>query len=142
MGLNKKIKVSSEVEARCTKCKINTSHTVVAMQGDEIKKVECLVCTSTHKYIVPREAKPKAEPALTAAQKARAAEASDWQSAVAERAEDVFKPYQMDGLYTEGDLIRHPAFGNGQVKRIDGTHKMEVLFAEGTRRLVFNRARP
>ena len=54
MALKKNVNVGDEVEGRCTKCKDVTSHTIVALQDGEIKKVECLVCGSTHKFYPPR----------------------------------------------------------------------------------------
>jgi hypothetical protein len=46
--------VASEVDAYCTKCRLDLSHRVIAMVGDVIKKVECLTCHSHHLYRAPR----------------------------------------------------------------------------------------
>ena len=67
MALKKKMKAGDEIQARCTKCKKTSAHTIVAMVDKEIVKVECLVCGSTHKYHPPEP--EKAEPAKKAARK-------------------------------------------------------------------------
>jgi Zn ribbon nucleic-acid-binding protein len=63
----KKMKAGGEIQARCTKCKKTSAHTIVAMVDKEIVKVECLVCGSTHKYHPPEP--EKAEPAKKVARK-------------------------------------------------------------------------
>ena len=39
-----------EVDDQCTKCKLFLAHTIVAMDGTNIIKVECKTCHSVHKY--------------------------------------------------------------------------------------------
>lgn len=53
----KKMKAGDEIQARCTKCKKTSAHTIVAMVDKEIVKVECLVCGSTHKFYPPEPEK-------------------------------------------------------------------------------------
>lgn len=82
MALKKKMKAGDEIQARCTKCKKTSAHTVVAMVDSEIKKVECLVCGSTHKYYPPQEveetpAVKKAKPAAKKVEPKPAAKKSE-----------------------------------------------------------------
>jgi hypothetical protein len=89
--------------------------------------------------------KPKKSPAapkppkLTEAERKSQAILTEWRNAMAETAEDDYKPYIVNGVFNEDDLVSHAAFGKGKVVRITGIGKMEVLFADGVRRLIFNR---
>jgi len=78
-------------------------------------------------------------PRLTDAEKKSQAIMTEWRNATAEVAEDDYKPYIINGVFNEDDLISHPVFGKGKVVQITGIGKMEVLFADGVRRLIFNR---
>ncbi|MBN2432760.1 MAG: hypothetical protein JXQ27_14895 [Acidobacteria bacterium] len=152
MAVKKKIKLGDEIEGRCTKCKEVTNHTVTAIQDGEIKKVQCNVCESSHKYYPPKkktEAKA-VKKSKTSPQPAKTEDATrispslltEWKNAVEEAAPDQFKPYLMTGVFQEKELIEHPKFGRGLVRKILSTGKMEVLFADGLRRMVFNRPTP
>ncbi len=83
--------------------------------------------------------KPPKPPKLTEAEKKSQAIMTEWRNATAEVPEDDYKPYIINGVFNEDDLISHPAFGKGKVVQITGIGKMEVLFADGVRRLIFNR---
>jgi len=152
MAVKKKIKLGDEIEGRCTKCKEVTNHTVTAIQDGEIKKVQCNACESSHKYYPPKKkvegkAAKKSKPTKKAAKAEEPTRLSpsllaEWRNAVEEAAPDQFKPYQMTGVYQEKELVGHPTFGKGLVRKILGTGKMEVLFEDGLRRMVFNRPSP
>lgn len=148
MALKKNVNVGDEVEGRCTKCKDVTSHTIVALQDGEIKKVECLVCGSTHKFYPPRP--PAAKKAkktkssgkstkISQEEKAQQAILTEWRNAVEGVPENQLKPYQLSGVYQEEDFISHAKFGKGQVRQVLGPQKMEVIFEDGIRRLIFNK---
>ena len=52
----KTLEAGSEVEAMCKKCKAPTAHVIEVVKNDEIKKVMCKSCFSSHRYISPLEA--------------------------------------------------------------------------------------
>jgi hypothetical protein len=149
MAAKKKIKLGDEIEGRCTKCKEVTNHTITAIQDGEIKKVQCNTCESSHKYYPPKKKAPAktAKKAKTTKKGAKKEDSSkippsalaEWKNTVEEAAADQFKPYQMSGVYQEKELITHPKFGKGLVRKILGTGKMEVLFEDSIRRMVFNK---
>ena len=53
----KKPKAGGEIDAYCTRCKLDLAHRVIAMVGEAVKKVECKTCGSHHNY-----RRPKSEP--------------------------------------------------------------------------------
>lgn len=59
----KKPKTGGEIDAYCTKCRLDLTHRIIAMVGDSVKKVECKTCGSHHLYRRPkteRDARMKA----------------------------------------------------------------------------------
>lgn len=50
----KKPKAGGEVDAYCTRCKLDLAHRVIAMVGETVKKVECKTCGSHHLYRKPK----------------------------------------------------------------------------------------
>ena len=48
--------VGSEIEAYCPspRWKADTNHTVISMYEDEIRRVQCQVCSDVHAYRKPR----------------------------------------------------------------------------------------
>ncbi len=119
------------ISSRCTKCKLNLDHTIVAMEGELVAKVKCRTCGSTHKFRNPADPpKARTSQAKTAAG-ANAASGSRWETALAE-ARGKSHPYTMDGKYRVGDCIEHERFGKGVVVKLYA-NKCDVLFRDRER---------
>ena len=43
------------------------------------------------------------------------------------------KDYSMDGLFKKKDVVEHPVFGLGMVERNLGSHKVRILFEDGSK---------
>jgi hypothetical protein len=56
----KPVRAGGEIVSWCTKCKMDLMHRIVALVGDEVKRVECITCGSVHNF-----RKPKTEPVPT-----------------------------------------------------------------------------
>lgn len=145
MVLSKVPKVGGELEARCAKCKDDTLHTIVALEGKDVALVQCQACSSKHKYHPARtEKKPAAKPApakvpkKSAEEVARSVALTEWRNVVEVAGDDLFKPYMTTGVFQEGDKVDHPTFGRGLVRSVPATGKMDVIFETGIRRLIFN----
>ena len=125
---NKQLGAGDPIEARCTKCRKITNHTIIAMKDDAPVKVECNTCKGQHLY-----RKPKAAPqtAATKAATAKRAEQEKWVELQAQIEGQSAKKYSMDAEYKVDSAIQHPQFGLGLVQRHTGTRKMEVLFEDG-----------
>ncbi len=143
-----------DVEAWCTRCRRNLNHRVVAVLGRDIRKVQCLTCGGDHKYYPPKDVGPKAktvkvkEAAKTKASKAPSVDRSaaraesEWSTFMTEMPPDsVPSPYATSAPYAKGEYIDHPVFGIGRVLNIVGLEKIEVIFKEGRKILIFNRSK-
>uniref|UniRef100_A0A7C4ASM6 Uncharacterized protein n=1 Tax=Desulfomonile tiedjei TaxID=2358 RepID=A0A7C4ASM6_9BACT len=141
-----------DVDAWCTRCRMNLNHRVIAMVGNTIQTVLCLTCQSTHRYHPPRKGKPGADAdeyddvTIRASSRAktmdriavkRADEWATFMKAMPEGAQ--FKQYNPSGNFTIDDYVEHPAFGRGKVIEIVGQGKILVIFEAGRKILVCNR---
>jgi hypothetical protein len=145
--LYKRPAVGKEVNAYCGKCKLERTHIVAAMDGADIRKVTCNTCRSTHNF---KEKAPVT--AATKAKKTKAATASGdapktktvrttRRSKEAVFAVDPNRPvrsYNMNSMFTTGDVINHPKFGIGAVELSVPPNKIEVRFQEGKKLLLHN----
>jgi hypothetical protein len=134
-------------ETNCTKCKALTNHTIVAMVGELIVKVECNICHSNHKYHPPKEARAARAPAAPKAtrtavgaprrqKKDPAAEAiAAWADLQHSLDPERARPYDMNAVYRVKSLVSHPAFGIGVVQKVLQPNKIEILFQEGLKLL-------
>jgi len=133
----KSLSAGDYIAARCTRCKDHTNHTIVAMVGEKVVKVECNTCGSKHNYHQVKMPKaPASGRAPAAANKPRVSKSQrEWEEFLATtRSEDAI-PYSMSTPMREGLLIRHPSFGLGQVISVSKPNKMEVRFASGVKLL-------
>ena len=163
----KSLSVGSIVESICGKCNDVMGHTIMAMVGSEIVKVECRVCKSQHRYRAPvrtaggkttvtmkkgRDGNPVAsrQSAVTqvsrpsspkAPRKISSAIASMevWQGMLRKRSDETPRPYAMAEAFASGDFLQHPTFGFGFVTGVVPPDKMDVLFETGTKRLLCNK---
>ena len=142
--MNTRLSAGSIVEARCTRCREVMNHTIVAMVGEKIVRVECNTCHGVHAYHPvkpakePVAAKPpqrKATAPRTSKTDPAAAAAAEWaalQSGI-DSAQAV--PYDMNRIYRVNNLLFHPNFGLGIVQRVLPPNKIEVLFQGGKKLL-------
>jgi hypothetical protein len=151
----KPLKAGAEIDAWCTKCRMDLLHRVIAMHGDKIERVECRTCGGHHAYRRPKSAPAERagagarsaagpssarRPATSSAKAAAAAEAErsrtvTWEKAVAGRAYTDFRPYRPTETFEQGELLRHAKFGDGYVARVVDRQKVEVMFRDGPRTL-------
>jgi hypothetical protein len=149
----KTLKPGSEVDAWCTKCRMDLLHRIIAMEGPKIARVECRTCGGHHNYRQPKSApaaRAERAPAKTGStsrssppmsqRKAAAHEAerqreSTWEKAVLGKPVTSFRAYRSTQTFSSGDLIRHAKFGDGYIVRIIDRQKVEVMFKDGPRTL-------
>jgi hypothetical protein len=131
--------VGAEVDAYCTRCKIDTPHTVLTKYEDEIRSVQCTTCSATHAYRPPRGDVEEEIPEPMAARRRQAMQKRPWEEAIVELSERQATPYSPKERYTEGQVVEHPRFGVGYVSELLSDTKMEAIFADGRRILVHNR---
>ncbi|MEZ4371626.1 MAG: hypothetical protein R3B07_12410 [Polyangiaceae bacterium] len=147
----KALTAGSEIDAWCTKCKMDLGHRIVALVAGVPKRVVCQTCDSTHNYRAPKSAgktvvkraskasdgpKPKRE---TAAGKAESERIKEWEQKVAGAAETAFRRYAIDVTFAEGELVLHRKFGEGYVVEVDDEGKVYIMFRDQLRTLVHGR---
>jgi hypothetical protein len=154
----KKLDPGDDVEAWCTRCRRNLNHRIVAVLGTSIQKVQCLTCGGEHKYYPPKEVGPKSKKGKvkeaaksgsstrqsrsSAVNKSAAKAESEWSTFMTEMAPGSTPlSYATSATYSRGEYIDHPVFGVGRVLNIVGVEKIEVIFKEGRKILIFNRSK-
>jgi hypothetical protein len=140
-----------DVEAWCTRCRMNLNHRVIAVVGNNIQKVVCLTCGSHHKFYPPKNQEPvdkepreirtalpdkSRKPASRAASKAL----GEWTTFMKNMPPGTMpKPYKVSESYSPAEYVEHPLFGTGRVLEIVGAEKIQVIFKEGRKVLICNR---
>ena len=134
------------LDAQCTRCRVLTNHTIVAMVAERIVRVKCNTCGSEHNYHAPKEAKTSAERRATGSgERATSSSAKrkevmtppfreQWEAALAGKDSSEATAYDMTGKVGKDNLVSHPNFGIGIVTMVAG-NKMEVLFRDGPKLL-------
>jgi len=151
-----KIGPGDDVEAWCTRCRMNLEHRVIAVVGSSVERVHCLTCGGDHKYYPPKYAKG-AEPQRTAIRISSKAKASkgaakpekasvralgEWTTFMKDlESETSPRAYRTSESYEAGEFIEHPTFGIGKVLDIVAAEKMQVVFREGRKILLCNRGK-
>jgi len=130
-------RVGGEVDATCTRCRMDLAHTILAMVGSKIARVRCNTCGSDHVYRGTQSA------SRSAAARPRAAPAEktviDWEAQLAARGTETPQAYHPDQHYAVDQVVRHPTFGLGIVRAVR-QDKMDVAFRTTERTLVQGRS--
>jgi hypothetical protein len=146
-------RVGSEVDAYCTKCRMDLSHRVVAVLEARPKRVECQTCHSQHNYRKPKGAVsgPRATAAaVTAGSATKAPRAKripkaaaelllEWETRVAGKSRTDFTRYSVKHTFALDQLVEHPNFGQGYVATVQEDKKINVVFRDGAKVLAHAR---
>jgi hypothetical protein len=132
---DKKMEIAGQIEGRCTKCRRNTNHTIIAIVDEVPVKVQCNTCKREHKYRAPTVPKTIKAGTTTKTAAYKSAERKKWELNCKDGDISSAKNYSMTGAYKVDMLINHPTFGIGLVQRVTVAQKVEVLFESGTKLL-------
>ena len=133
---NKQLSAGDHITSKCTKCKDTTNHTIVAMVGDRVAKVECNTCRGVHNYRQTVLKKPAAKRKTGVASPAKISKIeTGWEDQLKDLDPSAATPYNMQMKIAPGDLIQHPSFGLGRVINVIKPNKMEVYFSTGVKLL-------
>lgn len=142
---SEKNEAGKEVLSYCGKCKDDSSHVILAMEGDEISKVMCTTCKASHNYRKPKSLKiaetaaMKPEKAKKTVIKKTISSSKKWNELTENFDPDLVLDYKMTQNYKVSSIIRHPSFGIGYItKKIDPT-KIEVQFEDNVKILLINK---
>ncbi len=141
MSVKDKTPIAGEMVTRCTKCKTETGHIVIAHNRDGIvAKVQCKACGCDHRYYSDKkreEAKLKRKKHDIELRCAKNAE--DYARLMDQYDGNKIIPYRMMDSYEKNDIISHKTFGKGAILNVY-PQKIDVLFETGPRILACNRS--
>lgn len=138
-----KLSAGDNIEASCTRCRKVLNHTIVAMVGERVVRVECNTCRGMHNYHEVEAAKTPAATTIrktgTAPVKTKKKPGDDdretWETLRSTMESGKAAPYDMNGKYRVNDVVEHAVFGRGVVRAVIKPNKMQVLFSEGKKLL-------
>ncbi len=140
----RKLSAGDIIEAHCTRCRAILNHTIVAMVGERVVRVECNTCHGVHNYIQaktavessPRAGAGKSTPVSAKVKKEqRPSEKEEWESLIAGQAGKRAVPYDMNARFRVNDLVEHATFGLGIVRLLIPPNKVQILFRSGVKLL-------
>ena len=135
-------RVAKDIVAYCSRCEMDLTHVIVALNGDRIVRVLCKTCKKEHAY---RPSKGSGDPLTrrksSPIEESRSASA-EWEQAIEQNKHLHSKVYNVAACFEAGDKIDHRTFGLGLVRRVIGLNKMEVLFKDGAKLLVRGDSKP
>ena len=146
-----------DVEAWCTRCRMNLNHRVIAVVRGAIQRVHCLTCGGDHKYYPPKSGQaPETERKRTATStpaalpskerkstdRSLAKAYSEWVTFMKDMSPGTdARPYRISESYKASEYIEHPEFGTGRVVDVLGAQRIEVIFKDGRKVMVCNRSK-
>lgn len=142
------LKVGSEVDAYCTRCRLLLAHTILAMVGTKIARVRCNTCGGDHAFRPAPGTTDRPSASRSTSSPSRAPRAS--RSASEEKVIISFEEqlagkdianaprYSPKDTYMEDQVIQHPTFGLGLVTAVRGD-KVDIAFKAETKTLVHGR---
>ncbi|MBX5482074.1 MAG: hypothetical protein IRZ16_09600 [Myxococcaceae bacterium] len=136
-----KYRVGGEIDAYCGKDKMELAHTIIAMVGDKVARVQCNTCGSQHAFrgtAAPAPKAPRASAGRSPAEPRASKVTVTFDQLMAQRDASTAKRYSVKETFAKDDLIDHPTFGYGIV--LDARpDKVTVLFKMDEKVLVHGR---
>jgi len=131
--------VGGDVDAWCSKCKMELAHTIIAMVDELPKKVKCNTCNAKHNYRLKPVVKSAGKIRKTGGKrKSGLSNLKIYESHLAGFDLSRATKYKMESSFTQDEVIDHPHFGSGIVVSVVDSKKIEILFKDGPRILVQN----
>ena len=143
--------VGDETDSICPRCDDETIHRVVAMKEKKIHLVICSRCNSQHRYrpslaTITRKVPLPSERQARVLKKVESARTSparvslkEWHALKEVAGEMEPLPYDPADSYSEKQIVSHPTFGLGFVRKVIDTSKIEVVFEHEVKILAMNR---
>ena len=141
-----------DIDAWCGKCLMVMNHRIIAVVGNQVKKVECLTCHAIHVFKLGVGQKSGASPkrgsvssstrSLKSSTPKPAKAENEWKAFMTEMPVDaVPRRYNVIESFSVSEFIEHPTFGIGRVLEITGGERMLVIFKDGRKTLICNRSK-
>jgi len=132
------LRVGGDIDAFCTRCKMNLGHTILAMIGGRPVRVRCNTCQGEHNYrgsSAPEARKGGWEPREVRERKESRPSVTSWEALLAGKDLSRARKYSVKEKYGPEDVIQHPSFGIGLVQEVRGD-KIQVAFKADVKTLV------
>lgn len=130
--------VGGDVDANCTKCKMELAHVIVAIVDNRPKRVQCKTCSSVHNYRSANDASAASK--RSASKKSTAASTpKNYETLMSGKDISSAQRYRVTEAFVEGIVVDHKKFGLGLVTKVLGDAKIEVTFRSGTKTLIHQR---
>jgi RNase P subunit RPR2 len=125
----KRLRPGDDTETYCGRCKAERVHQVVALNADGAPAtVICRTCGGQHRFHGKKELSAAPPGGSTRAARKTATPVRDTPTAPA-------RPYSPQEVYSAGEWVEHPKFGQGKVTQAR-VGKIEVRFESGSRLLL------
>jgi hypothetical protein len=144
----KSLSAGGEIDAWCTKCRLDLGHRIVAVVHGRPKRVICMTCGSEHNYREPRgqttqarshSTKRGGKPTRKTTDRQSRQEAErlqSWRERTGAQAREAFTAYSTDQRYDRDQLVYHRKFGAGYVVEVLEDKKVAVMFQDGVKTLI------
>ena len=134
------LKVGSDVDSICTKCKMLLGHTILAMVGSKPARVRCNTCQGEHNFRAS-ELSPRKKFELASEREARERKpvVTTWEALLAAKDVSRARRYSAKERFASDDVVDHPVFGIGLVQAVRGD-KITVAFKADVKTLVHGKA--
>jgi hypothetical protein len=144
------IRTGGEIDAFCTKCDLNLAHTIIAMVGPKVERVQCNTCRAEHKYrgqqplvkvqsfAAPK--KPSTPKAASGTTRARPVVVT-FDEQLKNKDLSRSKRYSTRETFVVDDVVDHPTFGLGIVTAVRGD-KVDIAFKQEDKTLVHGKSAP
>ncbi|PLX80092.1 MAG: hypothetical protein C0616_09155 [Desulfuromonas sp.] len=131
------------IEAHCSRCCMETYHTLITLVNDNPARVICNTCDHEHSYrtssSVLDASLGKVSIRKTDSRRSSLSpqekEKREWRALRPIMECDSASTYSSSREFRLHSLIKHPDFGLGVVKKSVPPHKMKVLFEDGIKTL-------
>jgi hypothetical protein len=132
------LKVGGDIDAWCTRCKMNLGHTILAIVSGRPARVRCNTCQGEHNYRGNAGSEPRKgswEPREVRERRAAKPSVTSWEALLAGKDLAAARKYSAKEKYAAEELIQHPIFGIGLVQEVRGD-KIQVAFKADVKTLV------
>ncbi len=132
------LKVGGDIDAWCTRCKMNLGHTILAMVSKRPVRVRCNTCSGEHNYRGSAGAEPRKggwEPREVRERREARPSVTSWEALLAGKDLVSARRYSPKEKYVADEVIEHPLFGIGLVQEVRGD-KIQVAFKADVKTLV------
>jgi hypothetical protein len=127
-------RVGGDIDAFCTRCKMELGHTILAMVGHKPVRVRCNTCGGEHNY--RGTTAPARKGSWTpASERTGRPTVTSWEALLREKDLSRARRYSTQERFAADDLLEHPVFGIGLVQEVRGD-KISVAFKAEVKTLV------